>query len=400
MKSKSDIHSAAPQATGYLYQCRYALLESIIRIPNLGSNNEFNVSLESIDDIVFDEGESKDLLQTKHHIERKADLTDGSTDLWRTLRIWCDNTPNLNENCNLFLITTSTAPEGSAVAYLRPNKERNELKALEILDTHVKKTKSKAKWYDSFESLSKNQKKALIKNVFLIDNSPSILDIPKLFKKALYWAAPPKMFDSFLEQLEGWWFKRVIDQLNRDGTPIKSREITLKIDLSKCFTDENFLKADDDIRKLKVNKSDCENFLFVHQLKIIRIDDESINSAMSDFYRAKTQRSRWIRQGKVLPEALEDNDEDLEELWATKFRKQKRKLNSKSGGNEKIAVAQELYEWMEDEGMLPNTYLDIKSPFIIRGSYHYLADELRIGWHVDFKKLLENHKRIRYENMD
>ena len=51
--------------TGYLFQCRYALLDALKRMVQ---DVDFQVSIETLDDVVLDqEGEALELLQTKHH---------------------------------------------------------------------------------------------------------------------------------------------------------------------------------------------------------------------------------------------------------------------------------------------------------------------------------------------
>ncbi|MEM7249085.1 MAG: hypothetical protein AAF533_27440, partial [Acidobacteriota bacterium] len=79
--------SAADPALGYLYQVRLALLWSLRRMK---SEAEFLVSVETLDDVAFETstGDAAELLQAKHHRERTCSLTDASTDLWKTLRIW------------------------------------------------------------------------------------------------------------------------------------------------------------------------------------------------------------------------------------------------------------------------------------------------------------------------
>lgn len=89
--NKSPISAAAP-AIGYLFQCRYALIESLRR---LRRDEQFLASMETLDDVVFErDGEPPDLLQTKHHIKKPADLTDASPDLWKTIRVWCEGLIN------------------------------------------------------------------------------------------------------------------------------------------------------------------------------------------------------------------------------------------------------------------------------------------------------------------
>jgi hypothetical protein len=109
--------SATASAVGYLFQCRYALLESLRR---LRRDDQFMVSIETRDDVVFErDGEPPDLLQTKHHVKKTANLTDTSPDLWKTIRIWCEGLINGNipDGATFFLITTAEAPKGAAASY-------------------------------------------------------------------------------------------------------------------------------------------------------------------------------------------------------------------------------------------------------------------------------------------
>jgi hypothetical protein len=76
-------HSAPHSLTGYLYQCRLALLEFLKRSRN---NLNIEMSIETLDDVVFDtEGDPVEIVQVKHHINQKANLTNASTDLWNTI---------------------------------------------------------------------------------------------------------------------------------------------------------------------------------------------------------------------------------------------------------------------------------------------------------------------------
>lgn len=76
--------SAAASALGYLYQVRYGLV-LLLEAKNPASA----LSLEKIDDVAFEEsGDPTQMLQFKHRLDRTATLTDSSTDLWKTLRVW------------------------------------------------------------------------------------------------------------------------------------------------------------------------------------------------------------------------------------------------------------------------------------------------------------------------
>ena len=87
-------HQASEQMLGYLYQVRYALT---LLLEN--DNSDFQISIEKFDDVAFSkDGMPKQLIQLKHHVQRQGSLTDGSTDLWRTLKVWMDvvsESPNI-----------------------------------------------------------------------------------------------------------------------------------------------------------------------------------------------------------------------------------------------------------------------------------------------------------------
>jgi len=78
-------YSATSSLLGYLYQCRLALLETFKR---LKTNPSVGVAIETLDDVDFETyGTLAEIIQVKHHINRQADLTDASTDLWKTILI-------------------------------------------------------------------------------------------------------------------------------------------------------------------------------------------------------------------------------------------------------------------------------------------------------------------------
>jgi hypothetical protein len=153
--------SAGPQALGYLYQTRYAL--HMI----LNSREELELSIESLDDIVFEEnGSPQELLQLKHHTT-PASLTDSSSDLWRTIRIWSTNfiegRISLPDTV-LTLVTTAQASDDSIAALLRPGDNRKpKLAAKKLLDIANTSTNvSLERYFEAFIALSPQQQEMLV----------------------------------------------------------------------------------------------------------------------------------------------------------------------------------------------------------------------------------------------
>lgn len=137
-------HSAADPASGYLYQCRYALLAALQRqdvTPGL------EVSIECFDDIAFsDNGSPKERLQSKHSPTPKA-MSDQAVQFWNTLGIW---TKRVNDHpaelgkIKLTFVTTSTLGGDTAVSLLRSGPGgRDVAKAMEKLSTSATGSKNK-----------------------------------------------------------------------------------------------------------------------------------------------------------------------------------------------------------------------------------------------------------------
>jgi len=62
-------------------------------------------------------------------------------------------------------------------------------------------------------------------------------------------------------------------------------------------------------------------------------------------------------------------------------------LGNAATEEEKEKAAKMLYKWIE-EGNLFQIRSGVNEPCIPRGSYHILADEIRVGWHIEFNERL------------
>ena len=391
-------YSAASSALGYLYQVRYALLESLRR---LRKGQEFIVSIEALDDVVFEkDGEAPELLQTKHHLNRAADLTDSSPDLWKTLRIWCvaigaDNVP---QGTIYLLITTALTTDGHAAHYLKPGDSRSPDTAMERLNSTADSSTSQAnaKAYQAYRSLNQDQRKRLLQNVLVVDAAPTISDLDTELREVTYGFAAKKFLESFLQRLEGWWYRRAIQHLvNDEAKPILSEELDSETaSLREQFKEES-LPIDDDIMSASVDASGYQDRLFVHQLRLIETGNRRIFHAIRNFFRAFEHRSRWIREDLILVGDLERYEERLIEEWDILFQQMRDELGEEASEESKKIAAQTLYKWVET-ATHPQIKPGVTEPSISRGTYQLLSDSQRVGWHLEFeerlRQLLENQE--------
>lgn len=383
-------YSAAPSALGYFYQCRYALLEALRRLPE---GERVCIGIETLDDVVFEtDGSAVDILQTKHHINAHATLTDASPDLWNTLRIWIEGQADgsIPRDAQLFMVTTALCPEGTAAGYLRAE-GRDEKRALERLaataSTSTNVTNASA--YQAFTSLHKDERSHLMKTVLVLDRSPSIQQLDDQLRQAVFFAVERRFLDLYLQRLEGWWYRRVLGHLaDSAAAPILGEELEAEASRIRAQFKEDNLPVDDDIMREAVDASGYMGRPFVEQLNLIRVNRNRVFHAIRNYYRAFEQRSRWMRDYLLYVGELDRYEERLIEEWDLLFQQMRDGLGDDAAEDEINHAAQELYAWVETGAHHP-IRSGVTEPAIARGTYQILADNLRVGWHLEFRERLQ-----------
>lgn len=380
--------SAPGALLGYLYQCRVGLLWTLRHIRAQGYS-EFAVVIEGLDDVVFESDAGvTELLQTKHHISRHGDLTDSSVDLWKTLRVWCEawSDGSLPADSALYLVTTVTAGSGLAASYLRPFGERDSQAAGSRLRSIARLRGNSSNWpaYDAFMRLTEEEQSFLVASIVVLDGAATIDHLDEEIASELTWAVEASKRTPLRERLEAWWLGRVIGHLvSSQQAPILSAEVSAQVDdLREQFKRDN-LPIDDDILDAEVDFLDYQERLFVRQLGLIDIVGKGVLFAIKDFYRAYEQRSRWVREDLLLVGDLTRYEKQLVEAWERRFEVMRRRLGADASEDSKKQAAQAVYEWVELEASIP-IRPQCTDPFVTRGSFHLLADELKVGWHPDF----------------
>src|SRR5260370_6404657 len=218
----ADQFGAGPSLLGYLYQCRVALL---LTLRKTRRDPGLQVSIERFDDVSFDDGESAlERIQTKHHVQRPGSLSDRSSDLWKTLRIWVDGSVrgSLDPSAAILtLLTTSKASPGSAASYLRHD-GRDESLALRIfegmtVEGKAQPTQDNFSAYVAFNALPARDRSRLLQSIYVVDAAPQISEVRLKIEDEVHYAVLPKHQAGFVDRLEGWWFKKFLVHLSRSS---------------------------------------------------------------------------------------------------------------------------------------------------------------------------------------
>lgn len=388
--SSASPFSAAPAALGYMYQVRLALLLALRRLPE---GREFMLSLETLDDVVFEtNGLPNDLIQAKHHCNRAASLTNACPDLWKSLRVWFEGHADgsISSDACLHLITTATAAAGSAASLLtHVSRDVDAAQAQLEATASTSVSHSNKEAYSAFLRPSRTDRKAVLERVWIVDASSNIVNLDFELTKETYHATDKAHQSAFVQYLEGWWLRRVISQLlNLSADRILSAEIEAEMsDLRQQFK-QGALPISDDLRQYDLDEATAEKHAdspFVHQLHLAKVNAHRIAAAIRDYYRAFEQRSRWTRDDLIIGD-LDAYERRLKEEWELTFRRVQDDLGQVTTEELKINAARTVLSWAET-ALIPIRPA-VTEPFVTRGSLHMLADGLEIGWHPEFRDRL------------
>lgn len=384
-------HDASGQLSGYLYQILSALL---ILLEN--KNSESQISIEKFDDVAFVEDDLPQVMvQTKHQLYRQGKLNDTSVDLWRTIKSWIDSGKDLTMqegHVQYLIITTANAGEETAASLLKHSGQRDCEKALNILrDVASTDTAQTNKpFYDAFMELGEDAQRDLVKHIYVCDNAPTIDKIKESIMAYVRLATLPMYEERVYEKIVGWWIEKVIQCLvATEPVYISFRQ------LQKVMYDVGSeYKADSlpiDVNPLyepteeEMNQLLPGNRIFIEQLKLISVSNDRIKRCIRDYYNAYCQRSQWVRENLLYVDDLTKYENELIDEWNRLFLVMKENLEDYGTDITEVQIkraGRNLFGQIEDLDLPIRR--NVSQPFIMRGTYHELSNQLKVGWHLDF----------------
>ncbi|MFE3760463.1 ABC-three component system protein [Streptomyces sp. NPDC059104] len=398
MADTGEQFEASASAFGYLFQFAKALHICIEQW--MSGDMAWNVAVEAADDIEIHQGAGdRRLIQLKQRAEGVR-MTDLSEDLWKTLRIWAEAAKAdriVLAETRLFLLTTAEIPEGSAAFYLPPrgSQHRDEERALHLLREARKASKATKgplpKCFEAFDNLDQGDRplqSPLMSRIEILSGTPDINEVRNALQGLAAFAVGHEAAQAFLARLEGWFYNRVIEQMQTPGgRPVTGSEFDEMLsDLQRQFRYDS-LPIDPDISDMSFDPSQAVDQQFVRQLGLIGVGSERIELAVRDYVRAFTQRSRWSGENLLRAGELGKYERKLVEEWRSRFAEMAEELGPEVTEEEKKKEARRIYRWVDLEARFP-IRSGCDESFVTKGSYHMLADELKVGWHPDYSARL------------
>jgi hypothetical protein len=239
----------------------------------------------------------------------------------------------------------------------------------------------------AFNDLTPAMRTALISAIDVIDGAPLIADLGEVIENRLRMIAPRGKHVVAREYLEGWWWPRVCRSLQSEtpGT-ISILDVEQKLDDIRDSLKRDALPFDMEAIDPPIEElSQLDEMRFVRQLHGIGVGQARLELAKRDFYKASAQRSRWIRHSLLYDGEVGKFERTLIEEWQPRYQQMCEDLAEDCPDSALKQAGKILYTWVENEARFPIRMA--VSRFLNVGSYHILAETLRLGWHRDFKVL-------------
>ena len=382
--------SAKVRADGSLLGYLYQIDRAIVWLSSLGLDAIVGVEVD--DDILVQlkNTDSIDTIyeQSKHTITKNKPYSDKGEDLWKTLFNWLNLTkvPGFRfNNCVFSVFSNKSIPKTRFIwkingisdstnlddiqevlfkfkelaSNLPSSLEKYGKALLECNDDFIISFFKRIQILDDNYSHERHElKKQIRTNLSVSDNVP----FSKLYNS---------LFGFVLESLIECWLRR------EDGiVSVKSFNNQYNLILKELLEKPFFESAIESLPVTEDDVSENKKRNFVKQLLEIECEEEEVMEAISDFVRCQSERSRWAKAGEISKEKIQLYFEDIQQNWKTlsrpafKFAKQ----------DELSKVGYQLYyETLKYKGKLLG-FEPIQS-YTSKGACHFLADELRIGWH-------------------
>lgn len=121
---------------------------------------------------------------------------------------------------------------------------------------------------------------------------------------------------------------------------------------------------------------------YVRQLQVVECDDDDMVRAVNDYLRSVTHRTNWSGDGDVIESSFDEFERSLDRAWKSQgavIDIEHRALAEAERGRLLYAKCQQL--------KVPLQGMEVPD-FFVPGSFHTMADSLRVGWHPRFREVV------------
>lgn len=388
-KTKRRSTQVPGQLYGYLLQVTRSVAHLLRAHPGQA------VSVEYLDDVATQGPEGAIAEQDKSGLAHNP-VADRSVELWKTLHNWVrairDGALQADTK---FVLYVAQNHHGSVIDRIHAVTNKADADALvqalrmefwgkaPKYAARAKLPTELAEHVNGVLSASDDAVSLLFVNLTLENGSGSPNDdlLPLIAEKAISESAR----EDVLKHLLGWADRTIKKLIEKKQPAILTWEDFHKqlVGAAKKFDrSENLLASTPaEITQAEIDK-ELRARNYVRQLEAVRCEEGDLVRAVNDFLRSAVDRTTWSERGDVLEDSFGDFEDGLERAWLG----QKARIDIEQKATADEDRGRLLY--VNCAGLqLRLQGMDVPTYFV-PGSFHRLADTLRVGWHPRFRDLL------------
>ncbi len=399
-------HEATEPYIGYVFQGQFSL------ILLLDAGDEEGVGIETADDVELLSPSQPTLFQLKHSRGNPPTLTEKNSGFWKTLGIWIENTTLYPKN-NLVFVTCAelkadsplqslcqSRSDRNAVQFALENEAKDVIQQVEtarLASQRIPHAERHPACY-AFMNLDSKARLDLLERITVKPESFNANQIMEEIAKRLDRVVKISLRQSFYQRLLEWWDLQVVSALlGKRNRVLQKHELHEKF--HSLMTELGTESLTNDYSQTKPTNDELEGELggcMERQILVVNGGRSRVQRAAIARWQARNQRERWMRDNLAAAASLEQYDKRLIDEWRGQYEPLCDDVRSTSD-EEKSKAGLQLLDWTHNTAPLvvqppKSTWSD---PFLTRGSYQQLSEEMRVGWYPEF----ESHPELKQESV-
>ncbi|NCB25999.1 MAG: hypothetical protein EOM62_11095 [Bacteroidia bacterium] len=322
-------------------------------------------------------------------------LTDRSTDLWKTFHNWVKAVVALRLDIGNTRFILYCNKKGKSALVNRFSEARTPVEVAEALhaaEVKLGDTDHKHdiwRYYDYVMNRERKVMERIIPSFALVIGSDTAHKELEAELERMLFTGKSKVL--LMDELGGWFQRLVMERISR-GVPAIVTFQELRARFSAKF-DQLRARELVDFAASRVSAQDAQSRLstrpvFVQQLDLIDVDDETKLEAVLDFLCAECNRAAWIEDEFLDEETAADLENKLKRYWGSRKRYIELAFNTKEAKEQGQLLFSECK-------MRQESIRDVSPPAsTISGTYHALSDRKDLGWHPEWKAKLNGAVKL------
>jgi hypothetical protein len=237
--------------------------------------------------------------------------------------------------------------------------------------------------YDAWVRLSPSDQDDLLDHMSIVHAQDHLEEAHDSLKKKFAFTIPPDELDDFVDHACGWFDSRIANQLHTGRCRVTWEELASQLhNLTRSLGQRPQFATYAGSEHPALEEELATNPIYLQQLGLLNAPDRALRVAATHHFQGTLERNDVMQKsihGRNIVEVLYAS---LYDRWQLKF--------ATSGEPDPVRCGWRTYDWCMS--FSPHLAGADASVHLTAGSYHYLADYKKIGWHPDYEARLALEK--------